>query len=240
MSDAFTIYPAIDLRRGKVVRLQQGRDDNVTEYALDPVEVAASFDAAGARWIHVVNLDGAFGETGENLSVLRDICASVSATVQFGGGIRSRSDFDAAIECGANRCVLGTVAVKAPDLVAEIAHEHAKALAVGLDAHDGMVAVEGWVETSQLTVADLANRMQDVGVQTFVYTDIGRDGMLTGPDAQGTGALNTDGRTVIASGGVGNLEHVRECREAGASGVIIGKALYEERFTINDALELQA
>lgn len=238
MSD-FTIYPAIDLREGKVVRLQQGRADAQTTYGEDAPAVSVDFAAQGAQWLHVVNLDGAFGEAGENLAVLRAICNSVEVPVEFGGGLRTAKDVEQAFKRGVARVILGTVALRDPELVKDLAGEFGDRIAVGIDARDGKVAVEGWVETSEVTAVELAQRMVDAGVSRFIYTDIARDGMLVGPDLSGARRLGETGANVIASGGVGNLEHVAAAAATGGNvdGLIIGKALYEARFTVREALD---
>ncbi|MCC7509623.1 MAG: 1-(5-phosphoribosyl)-5-[(5-phosphoribosylamino)methylideneamino]imidazole-4-carboxamide isomerase [Planctomycetes bacterium] len=234
---AFTIYPAIDLRHGKVVRLVQGKADAETVYGDDPVETAAAFQAQGARWLHVVNLDGAFGESTENLSVLKAIADDVGIPIQFGGGLRSMADVDKALSLGASRVILGTAAVRNPQLVRDAAARLAGSVVVGIDARDGKVAVEGWTETSDMAAPELARRMFDAGVSRFIYTDIARDGMEVGPDLEGAKPLAAIA-WVIASGGVGKLEHVAAAKKAGEQidGLIIGKALYEHRFTLRDAL----
>ena len=235
----FTIYPAIDLRQGKVVRLEQGRADAQTVYGEDAPAVARDFGGQGAEWLHVVNLDGAFGEASQNLAVLRAVCNSVDIPVEFGGGLRTRADVEQAFKRGVSRVVLGTVALRNPDLVADLAKDFGDKIAVGIDARGGMVAVEGWVETSEVSAAELARRMLDAGVSRFIYTDIARDGMLNGPDLQGATELAQTGAKVIASGGVGELEHVTRTAQsdAGIDGLIIGKALYEGRFTVREALQ---
>jgi phosphoribosylformimino-5-aminoimidazole carboxamide ribotide isomerase len=237
MNEDFTMYPAIDLRQGAVVRLQQGRASEQTTYSDDPVMVALDFVGQGARWLHVVNLDGAFGEATRNLEMVRAIRAATRAHVQFGGGLRTRADVEQALVRGVDRVILGTAALRDPALVKELAAELGDKLAVGIDARDGKVAVEGWVETSEVTAAELAERMIDAGVSRFIYTDIARDGMLVGPDLKGAAALAQLGARVIASGGVGSLKHVREAAAGGVEGLIVGKALYEARFTVRDALE---
>ncbi|MCB9894559.1 MAG: 1-(5-phosphoribosyl)-5-[(5-phosphoribosylamino)methylideneamino]imidazole-4-carboxamide isomerase [Planctomycetes bacterium] len=237
MSD-FTLYPAIDLRQGRVVRLQQGRADAETTYGEDAMEVAREFEAQGAEWLHVVNLDGAFGDASENLSVLSTICGVIDIPVEFGGGLRSANDVRRALDLGAARVILGTVALRKPELVRELASKHADKIAVGIDARNGMVAVEGWVETSETSAEELARRMMDAGVRRFIYTDIARDGMMVGPDLDGATKLAQGGAGVIASGGVGTLEHVTSAATAsGVEGLIVGKALYEGRFTVREALE---
>ena len=233
----FTLYPAIDLRQGKVVRLQQGRLADQTVYSEDPVKVALEFAAQGARWLHIVNLDGAFGEATRNLEMVRAIRAACRIPVQFGGGLRSRNDVQEALLRGIDRVILGTAALRDPELVRETAAELGDRLAVGIDGRDGHVAVEGWVETSRITTTELARRMFDVGVSRFIYTDITRDGMLVGPDIDGALKLAQTGAKVIASGGVGSLDHVRAAAAAKVDGLIVGKALYEARFTVREALD---
>lgn len=235
----FTIYPAIDLRGGRVVRLQQGRADAETVYGEDPSATAHDFAAQGAQWLHVVNLDGAFGEASENLAVLRSICTAVEIPVEFGGGLRCRADVEQAFKLGVKRVILGTVALRDPTLAQELAAAYGEQIAIGIDARDGRVAVEGWVETSQVTAIELGARMRDAGVSRFIYTDIARDGMLEGPDIDGAVVLAQSGARVIASGGVGHLDHVTTAAGAGAGvdGLIIGKALYEGRFTVREALQ---
>lgn len=240
MNDAFTIYPAIDLRKGQVVRLQQGRANAQTTYGDDPVAVATDFAGQGARWLHVINLDGAFGQSSQNMQTLGGICQGVNVPVQFGGGLRTREDVAAAFDHGASRVILGTVALRQPKLVKRLVSEYADQIAVGIDARNGMVAVEGWVETSKVSAHELANRMFDVGVTRFIYTDIARDGMETGPDLEGAARLAETGAPVIASGGVGGLEHIRAAAAVGkgVDGLIVGKALYERRFTVRQAIEI--
>lgn len=234
----FILYPAIDLRGGKAVRLTQGRADQQTVYGEDPPAIARDFVARGAKWLHVVNLDGAFGSDSRNLDILRAICAGVSVPVQFGGGLRSEADVERALNAGAKRVILGTVALRDPALVKVLARQLGERLAVGIDAKAGKVAVSGWVEVSEVTSVELARRMIDAGVNRFIYTDISRDGMLVGPDLDGARAIGSLGCRVIASGGVGDLSHVKAAASAkeGVDGLIIGKALYENRFTLNEAL----
>jgi phosphoribosylformimino-5-aminoimidazole carboxamide ribotide isomerase len=202
------------------------------------VAIARDFAARGARWLHVVNLDGAFGEDSTNLEILRVICAAVAVPVQFGGGLRSEADVDRALAAGAKRVILGTVALRDPALVKALARRLGERLAVGIDANGGRVAVAGWLEVSETTSLELARRMMDAGVNRFIYTDIARDGMLVGSDLDGAKAIGRLGCRVIASGGVGDLSHVRAAAGAndGVDGLIIGKALYERRFTLNEAL----
>lgn len=232
----FTVYPAIDLRKGKVVRLQQGEAGREKVYGDNPVAVARGFREDGASWIHVVNLDGAFGGAQSNFAELKRI-AELGIAVQFGGGLREAADIELALAAGAARVVLGTVALRNPELVAESVKRHgADRIAVGIDARDGKAAIAGWVETTDTTVDALAKRMMALGVTRFIYTDIARDGMMVGPDIEGGKRLMALGAKVILSGGVGNLEHAKAAAESGAEGLIIGKALYEGQFTLREAL----
>lgn len=236
------IYPAIDLRRGRVVRLSQGDDARATVYAEDPVAQAERFAAAGARWIHVVDLDRAFGD-GDSSAAVAAIARRVGATVrlQVGGGLRTVDAVRAALNAGAARAVIGTAAVTDPALVpAALAAVGAAAIAVGIDARNGQVALRGWVETSALTAHDVASRVAQAGVGTVVYTDIARDGMLGGPDVDGARALAALGLDVIASGGIGALDDVRAVAAAGLAGAIVGRALYERKLTLEDALACSA
>jgi phosphoribosylformimino-5-aminoimidazole carboxamide ribotide isomerase len=232
------IYPAIDIRQGRVVRLSQGEATRLTVYEDDPVAQAERFVGAGARWIHVVDLDRAFGD-GDNTGLLDRIAAAVgtAARIQVGGGIRSLDRVREALEAGASRVVLGTAAVTNPALVAAaVGAAGAERVAVGLDARDGRVALRGWTETSAELAVDVARRAAPEGVGTIIYTDISRDGMLVGPDIAGCVALQETGAAVIASGGIGTLDDVRAAARAGLAGVIVGRALYERRFTLVDAI----
>ena len=232
------VFPAIDLRRGRCVRLQQGRAEDETVFGDDPAAVARRWVAQGAAWLHVVNLDGAFGdstqETGMpvNLQRLEEIRAAAPETpIQFGGGVRSLADIDIVLGLGASRVILGTVAVQDPDLVGEaLGRFGASRIVVGIDARDGRVATHGWRQTSDMTALSLARAMGQQGVMRIVYTDISRDGMLSGVNVAATAALAADtGLNVIASGGVASLEDVMNLKartEARIEGVIIGQALY--------------
>lgn len=231
------IFPAIDLRDGKVVRLHKGSFDDETVYGDDPVVVARSFEAAGAEWVHVVDLDAA--RTGEprNRELIRRVVESVAIPVQTGGGVRDRASAEALIDIGVARIVLGTVAIELPELVAQLASQHPGCIAVGLDARSGVVATRGWLEGSGMSVIDLISRYEKAGVSAFIVTDIERDGTLGGPDVEGLGTLAT--RTaveVIASGGVGSLDDLRSLTKTGVGGAIVGKALYEGRFELSEAV----
>ncbi len=238
----FTLYPAIDLRQGRVVRLSQGDPDRETSYANQPLHVAQRWQQAGATWLHVVNLDGAFGEKGEeNIRALADITAT-GLRVQFGGGLRSMDTLRRALGLGVERVVLGTVAVHNPALVTEALAEFGPdCIVMGIDARDGVVRVRGWQETTQLQASDLALRWVDMGGKWLIFTDISRDGMGSGVNVSVTAALaNATGLKVIASGGVGSLADVKRVMDADLSGVIIGRALYEGRVDLAQALALSA
>ena len=234
----FTVYPAIDLRGGKAVRLEQGLASKQKVYSENPAAIARFFEGEGATWLHVVNLDGAFGVESGNLSILREICELVAIPVQFGGGLKERASIEQALELGVARVVLGTAALRHPELVAELAPELGEKLAIGIDAKNGKVAVAGWVETTDVVAIELAKRMIDVGVRRFIYTDISRDGMESGPDIDGALEIASLGAKVIASGGVGTLAHISACKAAGGDveGIIVGRALYEKRFSLSEAL----
>ncbi|HEY7681051.1 MAG TPA: 1-(5-phosphoribosyl)-5-[(5-phosphoribosylamino)methylideneamino]imidazole-4-carboxamide isomerase [Gemmatimonadales bacterium] len=231
-------FPAIDLRAGRVVRLRQGDAAHETSYGADPVAQAERFVAAGARWIHVVDLDRAFG-TGENLAVVRGIAAGMADRVQLqvGGGIRSLDALRAVLDLGVTRAVLGTAAVDDPALVsAALALAGPARLAIGLDTRGRRVAVRGWVETTPLLAVEVCRRVLLEGAETVIHTDVSRDGTLTGPDLQCATQLKDLGAAVIASGGISSVNDLRAVRDAGLAGVIVGRALYEGRFTVAEAL----
>lgn len=238
------IYPAIDLRGGRCVRLRQGDFTEETVFAEDPTLAAQRWAAEGAEWLHVVNLDGAVGEKATaNLAALRRILEAVELPVQFGGGLRRLEDVARVLELGVSRVILGTVAVREPAIVEQaIARYGAQAVSVGIDARDGRVAVQGWQDVSDVQAVDLAQRVREQGVERIVYTDISRDGMLTGVNVEATAELAlASGLRVIASGGVGSLEDVRALkrREAdGIEGVIIGMALYRGAVPLKQALTI--
>ena len=249
----FIIYPAIDLRRGQVVRLRQGDPDAQTTFADDPAAVARRWAEQGAEWLHVVNLDGAFTLSGQdhdqrlglnlslNLKRLAEIRAATSLPIQFGGGLRTSDDVALALELGATRVVLGTVAVRQPQIVADaVARFGAERIVVGIDARDGMVATHGWQETSALDTLTVAQRMKALGVQRIVYTDIARDGTLTGVNLAATVALaRASGLAVIASGGVASLDDIRALsghQADGIEGVIVGQALYTGAVDLREAI----
>jgi phosphoribosylformimino-5-aminoimidazole carboxamide ribotide isomerase len=232
------LFPAIDIRAGRVVRLSQGEAARETSYHDDPVAQAEQFIAAGARWIHVVDLDRAFG-SGDNLGVIGRLAAAAAGRVriQVGGGIRSLEALDAVLRLGIARAVLGTAAVIDPEIVpAAVAAAGGEKIAVGLDTKAGLVAIRGWVETTELYVDDVCRRVLGDGVRTVIYTDVSRDGMLTGPDLEGALRLQRLGAAVIASGGVSSVRDLEAVRDAGLAGAIVGRALYEGKFTLEEAL----
>jgi phosphoribosylformimino-5-aminoimidazole carboxamide ribotide isomerase len=242
---SFTVYPAIDLRLGKVVRLKEGDPERLTAYSDDPPQAARRWLEAGARWLHVVNLDGAFGENEmANREALRAIlrtAAEFSANVQFGGGIRSLDAMEEALNLGVRRVVLGTVAAEQPEIVGQAIQTFgSEQIAAGIDARDGLVRVRGWKEDSGLPAADLALELKKTGVRTIIFTDIRRDGLGSGLNICATRALaDAAGLDVIASGGVHTIEDVTAAREAGLAGTIIGRAMYEGTIDLSRALQVE-
>ncbi len=238
-----TIYPAIDLKGGRAVRLLQGRADQETVYATEPAEVAARFQAAGSRWVHVVDLDGAFAGAPQNHRHVEAIVA-LGLQVQLGGGLRDRATVERALGLGVARVVIGTRAAESEAFVGELVQAFGDRIAVGIDAKDGRVAVKGWVDTTGTGAIELAQRMDRLGVRTLIYTDIGTDGMLTGPNLAAQEAMAEAVQAqVIASGGVSRREDVIalaeiEKRRPNLGGVIVGKALYEQRVELPDLLSL--
>lgn len=232
------VYPAIDLRKGRVVRLQYGDPERETVHSDDPVATATRWQAAGAAWLHVINLDGALGEATLALESLRAL-AGVGLPVQFGGGLRSLDDAARALDAGAARVILGTLVVDQPELAAEAVERFGpEAVVVALDARGEQVTTHGWQQVSAWTPAALGQRFAGMGVRHALYTDVSRDGVLTGVNVESTAQLARDtGLDVIASGGVASLDDLRALRATGAvAGVIIGKALYAGVFSLEDAL----
>jgi len=233
------IYPAIDLRNGRVVRLQQGRADAETKYSDDPAAMAVRWQSEGAEWLHVVNLDAAFGASSSaNLRELARIISIVKIPVQFGGGLRAIENIKAAFEQGVARVVIGTAAIENPQLVSDaIARFGAEKIAIGIDARDGMVATRGWRDQSLVSSLALAKQMRARGVTRIIYTDIARDGMLQGVNAEATAQLAREANIgVIASGGVANLDDIVRLRAfPEIEGVIIGQALYVGTINLQEA-----
>ncbi len=239
---SFTIYPAIDLRNGRVVRLQFGDPNKQTIFSDDPAAMGRQWIAAGAEWLHVVNLDGAFDETGAaNWAALAQL-TQLGANVQFGGGIRALPDVERALNAGAVRVILGTVAIENPALVTEAIRQFgADKVVVGIDARDGRVKTRGWLHETAVSPTQLGQQMRALGVQTIIYTDISRDGVLTGVNAQATADLaQATGLQVIASGGVAALDDITRCAalaDQGVVGVITGRAIYDGRLDLHSALQ---
>lgn len=235
------VFPAVDIRGGRAVRLTQGDYAREQVYNDDPLAAAQAWVDQGATHVHVVDLDGALKGERRNLDQLRRIATETGAKVQYGGGLRDLTALDAAFDAGAWRAVIGTAAFRDRALVETAVAEYGPRIVVSADARDGRVAAQGWTESTDLAVTDAVAELSAVGVSTFVYTDIARDGMLSGPDTDGLQAVATAAAAanVIASGGVGeltDLERLAGLKIANLEGVIAGKALYEGRFTLADAL----
>lgn len=236
------LFPAIDLKAGQAVRLRRGEMDSATVFSEDPPAQARDFAAAGFEWLHVVDLDGAFAGRSVNRRVVEDILSAVDIPVQLGGGIRDLAGIEGWLASGLTRVILGTAAVKDPELVRAACKAFPGRVAVGLDARGGKVAVEGWAQASELQAIDLARRFEDVGVSTIVYTDIERDGMLAGINVEATAALAAAvSIPVIASGGLAGIDDIRRLLEVAAQGIegaICGRALYDGRLDPAAALAL--
>ncbi len=238
------IYPAIDLREERCVRLVEGNPEHETVYSDDPAAMARLWQDQGATWLHVVDLDGAFSGSPKNISVIKEIISSVDIPVQVGGGIRDLAVAGEILGLGAARVIFGTVAITNPEMVAEACRKFGDAIAVGIDARDGKVAIEGWGVTAQKNTIDLAMEMKSMGVRRIIFTDIWRDGTLKGPNiaaveevARGTGLK------VIASGGVSTLDDLKSLKRLeaqGVEGVIMGKSLYAGTISLKDALAIAA
>lgn len=221
------IYPAIDIKDGNCVRLLQGRFSDVTVYGNDPAEVAKRWEAEGGEYIHVVDLDGALKGRGVNSEVIKKICSTVNVPVQTGGGIRTMEDVEYMLQCGIERVIIGTSAVRDKEFVKRAVEKYGKKIVIGIDAKDSMVAIEGWEEVSTFKAVDFAKEMENIGVSTIVYTDIATDGTLKGPNIEAMKEMveNTN-LDVIASGGVGNADHIKALVPTGVEGAIVGRALY--------------
>lgn len=240
------VFPAIDLRRGRCVRLYQGDPEQEVVFGTDPIAIAEQWVAEGATWLHIVNLDAALGEASDNVAVVEEIATSGlvlehDVAIQFGGGLRDLGDIDHMLSRGVTRVIVGTLAVTDPAVVAEAVDRFgAGRVAAGIDARDGRVATHGWQETSAIDVMAAAQRVLDLGVELVVYTNIGRDGTMQGPDVAGTRRLAAEtGLQVIASGGVASLNDVKALKahaHTGIAGVIIGQALYTGAIDLADAI----
>lgn len=236
------IIPAIDLRHGKCVRLLQGRPEDETVFSDDPVAMAMRWQNEGAELLHLVDLNGAFNGVQRNLSVIKEIVDTIDIPVQLGGGIRDMARIKRIIKLGIWRVILGTAALKNPDLVTTACEQYGERIAVGIDAKDGMVATQGWLDVSEKPAIEFAQEMESRGVQTIIYTDIKRDGMLTGPNLESTRliaeAVNID---VIASGGISSLSDIQALKpleSVGVVGAITGKALYTKAINLKEAIKM--
>ncbi|MEC2064067.1 1-(5-phosphoribosyl)-5-[(5-phosphoribosylamino)methylideneamino]imidazole-4-carboxamide isomerase [Bacillus inaquosorum] len=238
---AFTLYPAIDMRNGKCVRLVQGDYNKETIYGDSPYDMAALFASEGAEWIHLVDLDGAKEGKRVNDRHVIEIAQKLDLKVEIGGGIRSESDVYEYLSAGVDRVILGSSAVSNPPFVKKMLKQYGEKIAIGLDARNGFVSTEGWLETSTLKATELGKELANEGTEVFIFTDIATDGMLSGPNIESTVELAKEtGKSVIASGGVSSvadLEALARYQTDGVSGAIIGKALYTNQFTLSEALE---
>lgn len=233
------LYPAVDIKNGCVVRLLQGRADQESVYGHSPLQAALRWQAEGAEWLHVVDLDAAFTGEPQNLPAIRELCHNCGVKIQLGGGIRTLQNVEDRLQAGVTRVVLGTAAVTQPGLLAQAVRAFgAERIACGIDVKNGKVAIRGWVETAGQTAMELAQAAKKAGIRYVIYTDIAQDGMLRGPDMEGTKKLVAIGLQVIASGGVAAMEHLLACRRAGCEGAIIGQALYTGKINLAQALQL--
>jgi phosphoribosylformimino-5-aminoimidazole carboxamide ribotide isomerase len=232
----FTVYPAIDLRHGELVRLQKGDPGRQTLYSTNPISIAEAWLKAGATWLHVVNLDGAFGESDlanqHTLKAIMDVAGRYKAHVQFGGGLRALSIIENSLEAGVNRIVLGTLAIEHPEILPELIKKYGPdRIAASLDMRDGMVRVRGWQSLTSVTTQEAALEFRQAGLRWLVFTDIARDGLQTGLNIPATVAISrATGLDIIASGGVAGWDDIHAAHQAGLAGVIVGKALYEGIF----------
>lgn len=237
------IYPAIDIKNGKCVRLKKGDFNEVTEFNDDVVNQAKKFAEAGFEWIHVVDLDGAQKGRPYNLSLVERIIKETTLKVQVGGGIRSIANIDKLISIGASRVILGTATIKNFDLVKEACKKYPEQIAVGLDARGNKVAIRGWQEETDIYIFDLIEKLENIGVAAIIYTDINRDGILQGIDDKGTAEIAKNIQIpIIASGGVSSLldlEKVRDSKKFGVAGVIVGRAFYDNKIKFSDAIKYQ-
>ncbi len=234
------IIPAIDIRGGRCVRLYQGDYSKETVFSEDPVAVALEWQAQGARWLHLVDLDGASRGEPVNLPTIEAIVRQVRISVEVGGGIRSESTVSWLLGLGVKRVILGTVAVENPDLVAGLCRKFGEAVVVGIDARDGYVATRGWLKGTDITALELGRKMAGLGVRRLVYTDIKRDGTLTEPDFEAIERMVEGvGVPIIAAGGISRLEHLKRLKELKVEGAILGRALYTGDIDLKQALALQ-
>lgn len=232
------LYPAIDIKNGSCVRLTQGLFDNVKVYSDTPADMARLWVSQGATFLHLVDLDGALAGRSVNEPVIKSILDSVSVPVQLGGGIRSAEAVENMLSLGVSRVIIGTKAVQNPEFIRDMINKFGPdRIVVGVDAKDGMVAIEGWEKVSSLSASSLCGQMKGYGVEHIVYTDISKDGMLSGPNVEATKKLTEEtGMDIIASGGVSSMQDLKDLFESGIRGAIIGKALYENRVDLKEAV----
>ena len=235
-------YPAIDIKDGKFIRLKQGRLDEVTVYGDNPVEIANKFSEAGAKWIHVVDIDGAFKGKSINQKVILDIKKNSKTKIQVGGGIRTQESASFYLNNGIDRVVLGTIALENPKIIEQLCKNYPERIAVGIDAKKGMVATEGWSKTSTIEVEKLSKLYENIGVSCIIFTDIEKDGLMEGVSLnQLKNLLKNTKLNVIASGGVSSLDDLKKLKsleKENLIGVISGKAIYENKFSVNKAVEI--
>jgi len=233
------IYPAIDVKDGRCVRLVQGQFNDVTVYSDNPVEMAKKFEQMGAQYLHVVDLDGARLGEPRNTAIVSEIAIKLGIPVQLGGGIRNIEMIEIIISKGIQRIILGTSAVNDPNLVKKAVQTFDNSIAIGIDAKNGMVAIEGWAKTSEFTAIGFARKMQELGAKTIIYTDISRDGMLAGPNLKAMEEMVKSVEIeVIASGGVKSIEDIKNLKDIGVAGVIVGKALYTGDIDLAEAIRI--
>lgn len=233
------IYPAIDIKDGNCVRLLQGRFSDVTVYGNNPAEMAKKWEDLGGEYIHVVDLDGALAGHGVNAEAIKKICMSVNVPVQTGGGIRSLEDIEKKLQCGVSRVIIGTKAVADREFVKRAVDKYKEKIVIGIDAKDGFVAISGWEEVSEFQAVEFGKKMVEIGVGTIVYTDIATDGTQLGSNVSAMAQMaEATGIDVIASGGIGNLDHIAQLKNTGVEGVIVGRALYTGNVDLKEAIKI--
>ncbi|WP_186430105.1 1-(5-phosphoribosyl)-5-[(5-phosphoribosylamino)methylideneamino]imidazole-4-carboxamide isomerase [Clostridium sp. BSD9I1] len=233
------IFPAMDLRNGNCVRLYQGEFSTSHVVGENPIDIALQFKKQGAEYIHIVDLDGALKGELANLDVIKGVIKETGLPIQLGGGIRNINTIEKLIEEGVTRVILGTAALNNPPMVKEAVRNFGEKIAVGIDARDGYVAIEGWIKVSKVQYIDFAKTMEDIGVKTIIFTDISRDGTLTGPNLEATGMLNDQvSCDIIASGGMKGIEDIKKLTAMDMYGAIIGKALYSKSINLKEAIDL--
>lgn len=232
------IYPAIDIKNGQCVRLRQGSFEDVTVYGDDPIKMAEEWVKQGATYLHIVDLDGAKEGNGVNSAAIQIITARYNIPVQTGGGIRTMRDIENSLNLGVSRVILGTAAVKNPGLVKEAVRIYGNKVAVGIDAKNGQVAISGWKEVSQISALELCCQMADFGVETIIYTDIAKDGMMSGPNIEETKRIvEATGINIIGSGGISSMEDLENMEAIGVQGTILGKSLYQKTLQLSEVIQ---